>query len=476
MKQTAIMAFVIVAAFLPFPAGAAETAGEWLAVAADAKADIRRREFAARQIIMLADSSASILIAAVRGDGSDSALRRQVAARLLGEAALPEAEAALLEAAFGEDYFLAEAAKAALERLYARLPDNDLYALLTRGARDRGAIPGGAAPGAEDWLALSLKLSRRRGAFKALVMRGLVRKYAGNAEALPLPLTWQVWEGLLDADPDLRLASVDMVPHVARPEATERLAGFLYTESNPKILIAALRAMALMRPPEYGEAVERQALHGDPAVAIEALAALDAMGYPGAMFPSGAGVRSIAGFVSHPSTPVRRRAIELLIAGGKPAALEYLEAALFDRVPANRALAARGLGEMGLTAAVGLVSPLLRDGRPEVRREAAVSLSKLGVLGVASGVLDELRDGGRPLPFRVAAAEALGRMGDRRAVGGLVEAAQSGEVELRFAAIESLGRLGDKGAAGVLSAIAREVAESDPALSDAARAALRALE
>lgn len=453
------------------PRIAAGTVEEWLDIAADAQADMRRREYAAEQILMLADESASILISAVRGTGSDSALRRQVAAKLLAETSPPEAEAALLEAAFGDDYFLAGAARTALERLYAKLPDNTLYTLLTKGARERNTIPGGAGPGEEDWLALSLDQAHRRGAFKALVMGGLVRKYADSSTELPLPLTWQVWDGLLSPDPDLRLASVRMLPAVARPEAVKELAGLLYTENNPKILIAALQAMAKMRPAEYGEAVERHAAHADPNVAIEALAALDAMGYSYAMFPAGQGVRSVAGFVGHPSTPVRRRAIELLIATGKPAALEYLEAALFDRVPMNKALAAKGLGEMGLTAAVGALGPLLKDGRPDVRREAAVALSRLGVMGVASGVLDDLKSASPP--FRVAAAEALGRIGDKRAVPGLVEAMKTGEGDVRFAAVEALGRLGDKRAGGGLFALMRDA--DDPVMSDHARRALEAV-
>lgn len=448
------------------PVLGAETAAEWLDIAADAKIDKRRREYAARQLVMLADHSASILIAAVRGDGRDSALRRQIAARLLAETAPPEAEDALLEAAFGDDYFLAEAAANALERLYSTLPDADLYSRLTRGAKERAGAPDG-----DDWLALSLALSRKRGVFKALVMRGLARKYVANATELPLPLTWQVWEGLLDPDPDLRLASVRMTPHVRRPESTERLAGFLYTENDPKILIAALRTMADMRPPDYGEAVERHAGHADPAVAIEALAAMDAMGYPNAMFPGAPGAKSVAGFVAHPSTPVRRRAIELIGASRNPAALEYLEAALFDRVGANRALAARALGDSGLTAAVGSLFPLLRDGRPEVRAEAAVALSRLGVVGIAAGMIDDLRTASPP--FRIAAAGALGRIGDARAVPALLDAAEKGEGELRSAAVDALTLLDAREAGPGLMRLLR--AAGDPVFADAVRRALATL-
>ncbi|MCD8138633.1 MAG: HEAT repeat domain-containing protein [Planctomycetaceae bacterium] len=446
---------------------AADATRHWLDQAADAGLGQTRREFAARQVLMLAEPSASILITALKGEDGDSALRRQVAARLLGELAPPEAEAALLEAAHGEEYFLAEAARAALPRLYAKLSDNELYRLLTRGARERYATPGGAAADDEDWLALSMARSRRQGGFKALVMRGLALKYAGGGD-LPQPLVWCVWEALLDSNDDLRMAGLAMVPRIASSEATEKLAGFLYTENTPKVLVAALRIMREMRPPHYGEAVERQTRHADPLVAVEALAALDAMGYRAAMFPSGPGQRTVAGFVNHPSTPVRRRAIELLIETNNPAALEYLEIALHDRVGANRALAAWGLGQMGLTAAVGMVSPLLNDGRPEVRREAAVALSRLGVVGVAARVLDDLSGGTGP--FRLAAAEALGRMGDERAVPGLIDALASGTDGLAHAAAAALGTLKSRRAGPALFATMRGT--DDPVLRDACRQAL----
>lgn len=473
---------LLTTAVLSFPACSGETdeadARKWFDVAADAQAGTRRREYAAQRLVMLADSSASILVAEL--DNRESGLGRQVAATLLGEIAPPEAENALLRAALDEDYFLARAARAALARLYARLSDADIYSLLTRGARERYTIPGGVAAdgGEEDWLALSLQLAKNRGGFKALVMSGLALKRRAAPEPLPEPLRWQVWEGLLDGDVDLRLAAVAVVPEAASPEATERLAALLYVENDVRVLTAALRAMARMRPPAYGEAVERHAGHADPLVAIEALAALAEMGYPLAMFPPAPGGRAVASYVPHPSTPVRRRAIELLAESRNPAALPYLETALTDRVGANRAMAARALGEMGLTAAVGVLTPMLGDGRPEARREAAAALSRLGVVGVASGVLGDLA-ATEPMPFRIAAAEALGRIGDARAVPGLLAAlmttrdvrpGEDGD-ELRFAVMEALGRLRDPSAGPALYSFM--IRQGDDVASGYAREALR---
>ncbi len=476
----AVLLFWMGVVSLAAPAAEGGGAEEWLDRAADAALDARHREYAARKVMMLAEESASILIAAVSGaDGRDSGLRRQVAATLLGEIAPPEAEAALLEAAFGNDYFLAEAAKKALGVLYSRLPDTALYTLLTRGAREfsgaggaGGAGDAAAGAGGDDWLALSLRQAGFRGRFKALVMAGLARKYGNDPAPAPLPepLAWCVWDGLLDVEPALRAASVALLPFIAGGVATERLAALLYAETDTDVLRAALGVMAALRPPQYGEAVERHVGHADPRVAVEALAALAAMGYPGAVFPVFPGQRAVASFVNHPSTPVRRRVIDILAASKNPAAVEYLEAALFDRVGANRAAAAQGLGELGFPSAVGALHPLLHDGRPEVREEAAVALAGFGVVGVASRVVDGVRGGGA-LPFRVAAARALGRMGDARAAPALAECLDSGEFALVAAAVDALGLLGDRRAGGALLRLLEKT--EDVVLAEGAREALK---
>ncbi len=453
------------------PGRAAEkTVEEWFDLAADATVDSRSREFAARQLIMLADQSASILLDTLRDAAAESGLRRQVAAKILAEMPTAEAEGALLEAAFGDEYFLAEAAKTGLVRLYSRLSDGDLYRLLTRGAREREFT--GNRRGRDDWIALSLDQAVNRGRFQALVLRGVELKYAGNDAPLPEPLTWCVWEALLSPETELRLAGVSLAPRVGTSLAPERVAALLYTENSPDVLVAALRAMAAMRPPAFGEAVERHVNHGEALVALEALATLDAMGYPGMLFPARTDRRTVAGFVTHPSTPVRRRAIEILASGKNPAAFEALEQALFDRVGNNRALAARGLGRMGATAAVGALLPLQNDGRPEVRAEAAVALSRLGVVGVAARLVADLRDG--TLPFRLAAAEALGRVGDRQAVPALLEALGDESPEVACRAAEALAVLGDPSAVdGIREAMAYHA--DDPVVLAVFDGAVRAL-
>ncbi len=436
MRIVAALAFLLLS-----NACAADTARDWLDRAADPQLNLRQREYAARQVLMLADSSASILISALQGVGSDSGLRRQVAAGLLGEIGSPQFEAPLLEAAFDKNYFLSEAAAAALARVYSRLKDGELYSLLKKGGRDPGTVPGGVTEG-DDWLVLSTGQARHRDRIRGIVMRGLELKYHDSANPMPDPLADCVWEGLLAADRDLRLYSIDLVPRTGSSLASEKLAALLYVETEPKLLVRALRAMAEMRPPQYHDAVRRHVAHSDPQVALEALAALVAMGYDELLLPAAQGERAIGSYVVHPSTPVRRRAVELLAESKNPGALPFLTQALFDRVGPNRAAAAKALGELGFPGAVGGLSPLLGDGRPDAREEAAVALAKLGVVGVTARMIDDLQ--GDDMPFRRAAAEALGRIGDVRAAPALEKALGDPDAELACLAADALAKLDRK--------------------------------
>lgn len=464
-----VLVAALILAALSATTAAGDTAGAWLDRAANPTLSRREREYAAQQALMLADSSASILISALKQGDSASALRRQTAAWLLGELPPDKAEAPLVTAALGEDPFLADAAAVALARMYSRMGDGLLRSRLKRGGAPNAAAP--APPDGEDWLHLALEAANARGRFRALVMRGLALKYAAPDARLPAPMAECIWEGLTDANRDLRMHAAALAAKTGDTLAPEKLAALLYSETDVRVLVAALGSMAAMRPPVFGEAVERHTAHADPLVALEALAALDAMGYQNAMFPTGPGARAIAHYVVHPSTRARRRAVELLAGSRNPAAIEYLATALFDRVGANRAAAARALGELGFAAAVGSLTPLLRDGRPEVRAEAALALDRLGVLGVAAGVLDDLA--GESLPFRRAAAETLGKLGDARAVPALLRTLDDPDAELVCLAAEALGSLRQREAGPKL--FAAMTASSDDVVRDAARKALTAV-
>jgi HEAT repeat protein len=85
-----------------------------------------------------------------------------------------------------------------------------------------------------------------------------------------------------------------------------------------------------------------------------------------------------------------------------------------------------------------------------VRASAAVAISKIERDDVADYLLAALED---PVPHvRWQAAFNLGRTGNRRAVGPLIELLRSDDVILRRAAAAALGRLGDPSARDALLA------------------------
>lgn len=448
----------------------ADTPAAWFDLAANPQLPRREREFAAQQLIMLADSSASMFISELKSDNSESALRRQIAARMLGELKVREAEPLLLDASFSEDYFLARAAADALVSIYSQRSDDELFIMLRRGLPVEGSV-GRDGPAADDWIALSLAEAANKEKFRALAMNALVRKYSSHYAPVPEKLYLPIWDGLLSGDRDLRLASVEAAALVQSDLATSKLSAFLYTENNPRLLIAALRAMAKFRPPDYGATVERHARHADPLVSLEALTALAAMGYEGTLYPIDASAgygRTVSGSANHPSTPVRRRAIEVLSDVRDPRSLEPLTLALQDRVPANRVAAVRGLGGLGFAAAKGPLMPLLNDPYPEVRMEAALALDSLGVVGISARQLDDL-EGDDPL-FRRSAAEALGKLEDKHAVDYLIAALATDDLELACLVAEALGNLADRKAGQCLYSLMTTT--ESPMLADICRKAL----
>ncbi len=471
MRMPGKLALLLVIAVLAAtPLLGADTPAEWLDLAANPQLSRREREFAAQQLIMLADSSASMFISELKSDTAESALRRQIAARMLGELNVREAEPLLLDASFSEDYFLARAAADALVRIYSGRTEDELFIMLRRGLPLAGTISTDGPTG-DDWIALSLAEAANKEKFRSLAMKALVRKFTTLGKPVPEKLYLPIWDGLLSGDKDLRLASVEAAALVQSDLATSKLSAFLYTENTPRLLIAALRAMAALRPPDYGPPVERHARHSDPLVAVEALAALAAMGYEGTLYPLDASAgfgRTVSGSVNHPSTPVRLRAIEILSDARDPRSLEPLALALKDRVPANRVAAVKGIGGLGFAAAKGPLTPLLNDPHPEVRMEAALALDSLGVVGISARQLDDLE--GDDILYKRSAAEALGKLGDKRAVDYLLAAIKTDDLELTCLIAEALGNLADRKAGECLYSLMTTT--ESPVLADICRKAL----
>ena len=143
-------------------------------------------------------------------------------------------------------------------------------------------------------------------------------------------------------------------------------------------------------------------------------------------------------------------ALRLWAASGQvEEALPVLTHALRSRSWDVRWAAAEALGEMGDLRAVAPLLAALQDEDWRVRWAAAEALGRIGEPAVEP-LLAALQDEDEDV--RRAAVEALGKIGDPGAVASLSAALQDKDWRVRQAAAEALGEMGDPRAAAPLSA------------------------
>jgi HEAT repeat protein len=192
-----------------------------------------------------------------------------------------------------------------------------------------------------------------------------------------------------------------------------------------------------------------------------------------------AGIPRLLASLEHGSPTVKTAVAEILGSIAEPAATEALIAALKDIDADVRNGAAWALVRIGLPAAARLI-PLLED-RSELARESAFwCLSGLGDAAVGP-MMDALRDAGgmlrknimrvlidikepsvQPLimllghedaEMRMLAAEALGAIGDKRAVPALTARLGNDEREVRIRCVEALAAFGEQAFSGLREAL-----------------------
>jgi len=186
----------------------------------------------------------------------------------------------------------------------------------------------------------------------------------------------------------------------------------------------------------------------------------------------------------------------LLVACGSK--LPRLREQLNDPDPDKRIAAIQALAGAKDTASVPKMAELLRDGVPEVRKEAASGLGKIGDRRAAQPLADfydkeqveDVQNAGiralvhlgaysvqpligllrsvRPV-VRAGAARALGRLEAKVAVDPLISLLRDRDPKVQAAAISALRQIGDERG---LDAIATLVENANPDVEDAAERAL----
>ena len=126
------------------------------------------------------------------------------------------------------------------------------------------------------------------------------------------------------------------------------------------------------------------------------------------------------------------------------AAISALTSVLRGGSYERRVAAANALGELGEAAVLKPLLGALKDSEPLVRSAAANGLAQLGDPQAVPGLVSLLKD--RERNVRVAALSALGQLGDPHAVKSLLGLVNDREWEVRAVLAEALGRLGDRSA------------------------------
>jgi HEAT repeat protein len=343
----------------------------------------------------------------------------------------------------------------------------------------------------------------------------LARLDGARATALLAPM-------LADHNPNVRLAAARLLARRGAKEATDAAVAWLAmrTPQEQFLGLLVLRQVSELTP-EARHAAERALRDGDLQSRLQALDVLTA--HPGA-----SSFGAIAGALDDELAEVRLRAVRALEAARDPRASVPLLAHVAD---SDRGVREATLGALGVLGDKRVLPALLRqlaEGAPEPRGEAIDALARLGDAGAAPaliglsrrrprdetarraafalGVLatpeavdalltlareppgaDDVRlaleragaaavprlcrelEAGTPTSARLA-AEALGRIGDRRATAALVTAAARGRTGTTASALEALRRLADPAA---VPALARLVERGE--IADVRALALEAL-
>lgn len=222
-----------------------------------------------------------------------------------------------------------------------------------------------------------------------------------------------------DKDSAIRVAAAETLGKVGSmdPDAVKKLSGTL-TDSHGVVRIAGLKALAGVGGKASVPDIKRlQDSTTDPTMKVRAAAALVALG------------------------------------AEEDANLAVVMAALKDRTPAGKA------ARLTAIEAVDVIGPKAKPAIPEL------------VVALKDKTPVARKDGEQ---MRARAARALGRLGAREAIPPLTEMLRDPDRGARRAAADALGMIGPD--AVVAAARLRDLARNDPAVADAAQAALDRIE
>lgn len=283
-------------------------------------------------------------------------------------------------------------------------------------------------------------------------------------------------EQLQSEDLETRQAAVIALGQIGDPRSVPALLRVLSEDEELVIIVAG--ALAKIGDRRAFDPLVVMLGHPNAAVRQAVIAALNSLGHPEMaaraltlMADENPNVREsavrIAGYFGYaecqelllerchdPVEGVRRAAVEHIPYLDNSNALRTLASALANDTPGVRAAAARAFAHIDVTQALPHLLEALKDTDIWVRYYAARSIGQ-HAFPEATDALARLANTDEANPVRIAAMEALGRIGGARAVVVLASLTGSDNADLARAAINGLGLIDHPDALGPLVACTR---------------------
>ena len=243
-----------------------------------------------------------------------------------------------------------------------------------------------------------------------------------------------LWQGMRDADPELRAISAVAVGKTGQGGLVDQVVALL-DDPMPDVRTAAIKALTALAECT-GDTLQKLAemffTSKWPEKRCNAVVLFTVLG----------DLDKLSILVKDEDVDVRKAAVHALAKAGSRAGLNHLVLALVDEDPDVRSAAAQALGRVGGPEVLDLLMLVLRDDDPWVRMEAVKSLGLLGdekaVEAIAAiAVSDEP-------PVVIVALESLVALLDNGATDLLIISLDHKDEEVVKAALELLSKLDDR--------------------------------
>ncbi|HMI94051.1 MAG TPA: HEAT repeat domain-containing protein [Polyangiales bacterium] len=284
------------------------------------------------------------------------------------------------------------------------------------------------------WPSTALRVERELSSPDA----GLRRRAAEQLPDLPRAQAAKLLLSALDdTDNEVRLIAAAAARTLGVSAAGERVIPWL-NDPDRRVRIAACDVLRAHPSPRAASQLGRVLSDPDAEVRMSAAEALASTGGSSA-------AAALLGHLDDNSAPVRRAIVGALGQLGERRAVVPLIGKIQDTEPSVRSAVARALGELGDARAMSALVLALRDNDESVRSAALEALAELSDPGATLSVAAVLERDTSPV-VKIAAVQALARIGSNEALAALVRALGSSEPDIVEAAQRSLAGLGARAA------------------------------